>query len=501
MKKASLISLSVCLLGLVDSFASDTLPRVAIKTNGQLIYNDKPKEASSFSEIFSNGKFYGRVRTNNFYWNWRNEDMKHNSHFIGGVGGSLVYKSAALSGFSFGAGLYYSYAYFRETKDPYNLIKAGKDVASRYDFLNMDRKYLAVLGQAYLDYKISKTNISVGRQLVDTFYTKSNDTKMIPNTFDGVVLASKDIPSTSMQFGYLLKQKLRDHAVNHPVLMYGDSNYDSDAKVIEINGVKVDTSKFSGNDDAAMHRGLTYTALKNAGEDTDAPLIVGDIKNNSIKPLKANMSFYVVPGLISQVMGEAYYNFKVGSVSITPGVRYIQQIDDNAGKIGGASLSGKVNTSNPGGYKDPNSLDSYMIAARIVTKIQNYKINLAYTGVADEADLVTPWRGFPTAGYTRSMGAYNWKANTKSYRLEVVRNANKTGVYKNMFIQASVLFNDYDEDKGLSDQMYYYIGFVQNLPSLPQLQWRLRLGYGDFTEAPLDKYDFLDSRFEINYVF
>ncbi|NPA65856.1 MAG: OprD family porin [Epsilonproteobacteria bacterium] len=500
MKKASFISLATCLLG-INGLANDTLPRVAIKTNGQVIYYDKPQNASNFKEIFSYGKFYGRIRTNNFYWNWKDEDISHNSHFIGGVGGSAIYKSAKLSGLSFGAGLYYSYAYFRESQDPYNLIKAGKDVASRYDYLNMDRKYLAVLGQAYLDYVISKTNITVGRQLVETFYTKSNDTKMIPNTFDGVVLASEEIPSTSIKLGYLLEQKLRDHATSHPVLMYGDSNYDPDAKVVEIDGVKVDTSKFSGNDDSAMHRGLTYTALKNAGEDTDAPLIVGDIKNNSIKPLKANMSFYVVPGLLSQVMGELNYKFTVGSLSIIPGVRYIQQIDDNAGAIGGASLSGKVNEENPGGYTDPNSLDSYMIAARIVTKIQNYKINLAYTGVADEADLVTPWRGFPTAGYTRSMGAYNWKANTKSYRLEVVRNANKTGIYKDVFIQASILFNDFDEDKGVGDQMYYYVGFVQNLPSLPELQWRLRIGYGDFTDDPYDKYDYLDSRFEINYVF
>ncbi len=500
MKKAGFIALAVCLYG-INGFANDPLPRIALKTNGQLIYNDKPKTASTFKELFGNGKFYGRIRTNNFYWNWKHEDKTHNSHFIGGAGGSLVYNSASLNGFDFGMGLYYSHAYFRETKDPYNLIKAGKDVASRYDVLNSGRKYLAVLGQAYVNYKFSRTNIKAGRQLVDTFYTKSNDTKMIPNTFDGIVLASRDIPSTSVQFGYLIKQKLKDHATNNPVFMYGDSNYDPDADVVDIDGVKVDTSKFSGNDDSAMHRGLTYTALKNAGEDTDAPLIVGDIKNHSIKPLKANMSFYVVPSLLSQVMGEAYYTFKVGSVSITPGIRYIQQIDNHAGAIGGASLSGKVDASNPGGYKDPNSLDSYMIAARVVTKIQNYKINLAYTGVADEADLVTPWRGFPTSGYTRSMGAYNWRANTKSYRLEVVRNANKTGIYKDIFIQASVLFNDYDEDKGFSDQMYYYVGFVQNLPSLPELQWRLRLGYGDYKDAPMDRYDYIDSRFEINYLF
>ena len=154
------------------------------------------------------------------------------------------------------------------------------------------------------------------------------------------------------------------------------------------------------------------------------------------------------------------------------------------------------------GYKDKDSLDSKMIAARVVTKIDNYKINLGYTNILDEADLVTPWRGFPTAGYTRSMGMYNWRANTQSYRIEVVRNANKTGIYKNMFIQASALYIDTDEDKKiLEDSMFYYTGFVKNFEDAPELQLRLRLGYRDFIGDASIISDYLDSRFEANYLF
>jgi len=246
-----------------------------------------------------------------------------------------------------------------------------------------------------------------------------------------------------------------------------------------------------------MHKGLTYTALKAAGKPTDAPLIILDIENKSIKNLKINFSSYIVPELLSQAMGELNYKINFNSFSITPAIRYIKQFDNGAGAVGGASLY-KIGLS---GYKDANSLDSQMIAARLVTKFKDYKINFGYTNILDESDLVTPWRGFPTAGYTRSMGIYNWRANTKSYRLELVKGANKSGVYTTPFIQTSVLYIDGDQDKVESDSMFYYFGIIQNIPDMKELQYKLRLGYRDFVGDSSAISSYLDSRLELNYLF
>ncbi|MGE4397768.1 MAG: hypothetical protein AB7D34_10050, partial [Sulfurimonas sp.] len=60
------------------------------------------------------------------------------------------------------------------------------------------------------------------------------------------------------------------------------------------------------------------------------------------------------------------------------------------------------------------------------------------------------------------------------------------------------LHTDADESKGYFDENYYYIGFIQNIPSMSDLQWRLRLGYTDTKELYADS---LDSRLEINYLF
>jgi hypothetical protein len=480
----------ICLLTPLYGFGDELQVKQGIKTNYQIVYHEVPGNVDSFKEMFSEGKFYGRLRSNTFYFRWDKEDKDQSVNLITGLGGSLVFKSATLNDLDFTIGVYGSQAFFNDKRGPVAHLKPGKDLLSRFDYVNTDRKSMGVVGQAYLQYGgLEKTKVTIGRQLVETFYTKSNDSKMIPNTFDGLVATTKILPETMIRLAYLDKQKLRDHTRSHSVLMYGDGNSTLARK-----------PQWSQNDDAGMHRGLTYTALKAMGKPTDAPLIVGDLHNRSIPNLKIDASFYIVRELISQAMAELNYTFMGGdNLTITPGIRYIRQFDNGAGAVGGASLTG--NTTD---YSDPASLDAQMIAARLVAKVDDYKFNLGYSYIFDDADLVTPWRAFPTAGYTRSMITYNWRANTKSYRFEIQKNANKKGIYKDLFIQTSVLFIDADEQKTgpfVEDKMFYYVGFVQNVPSMPSLQWRLRLGYSQFLDDENSDLNFLDGRFEINYLF
>lgn len=480
--KSSSIAIATLLLSTMAN-AAEQAPKQALKSNYQLIYSTSPAAADSFTQMFKEGTFYGRLRSNTFLYDWEKEKESQQNHVTSGLGGSLVYQSAIFNDFDFRAGLYYSHAYTSLSADDAGLMKAGSDVMSRFDYTNTGTKDLAALGQAYIRYSgIKESELIVGRQIVETFYTKSNDTKMIPNTFDGVVFSTRLIPKTSMSVGYLVSEKLRGHSDAHSVLVYGDAN-----SSLSLNPA------WGENDDSAMHKGLSYTSLNAAGKE-DAPLIVVDAHNTSIENLNIDAAYYNVPGLISQAMLEG--NYKVAfneELSIAPGLRYIKQFDNGAGAIGGAAYDGTAT-----GYKDPTSLDSQMLAARLVTRYQKFKLNLGYSQVFDEADLVTPWRGFPTAGYTRSMARYNWIANTKSYRAELMINESKTGVYRDVMMQISVLHTDADEGKGQYDENFYYAGFVQNLPIMPELQWRFRLGYQDTEKVDADG---ADVRFELNYLF
>ena len=488
----SIVTLLTC------SLSAQTTTRSSLKSNGEIIYNLKQENANSLGELFSEGNFYGRLRNNNFLLSIDSSVFEHItdgsvSKPVSGVGASLIYKSAFYHGFDFNVGLYASYSFFHENDFLSITGVKGRDTFSRFNYANYGEQYMAVLGQANIGYTLSQTKLTAGRQLLETFYTRSNDTKMIPNTFDGVTLLSTDIPDTKLTLAYLAKQKLRDHTESHALLMYGDANSSS-----TIN------PQWSENDDSAMHRGLTYTALQAAGKPTDAPLLVADMRNNSIKNLKLNLAGYIVPELLSQAMIELNYTLPFEGISITPAIRYIKQFDNGAGAVGGASLLGNavstVGTTSPY-YKDPNSLEAQMIAARVITKIDDWTLNLAYTNILDEADLVTPWRGFPTSGYTRSMGIYNWTANTKSYRALISKGGNTPGDYTNTLYIFSTLYIDQDEKKNLTDSMYYFGAIVKNLESHPEFQYRVRLGYRDFLDSPSLIKNYLDSRLEFNYLF
>jgi hypothetical protein len=77
-----------------------------------------------------------------------------------------------------------------------------------------------ILLKLILEYKTGKSNIKVGRQGIDSIMLATNDTKMIPNTFEAaVVIENKDIPDT-IEFVQLTSclKKLRDHQSFHSVI-------------------------------------------------------------------------------------------------------------------------------------------------------------------------------------------------------------------------------------------------------------------------------------------
>lgn len=259
MKKSNLSFILSTLL--VASTAQATLKtdKITLKGNMVVEYNKLPYCVDTIEEVFSEGTFYGRLRTNTFLWDWRGDVTTDNRAM--GVGGSFIYKTASMSGLSATAGLYTSQnpSFFREDAQDVGIIKAGKDTMSRYNTSVTGDFGMTVLGQAYFQYDVSKTKIVAGRQLVESVYTKSNDTKMIPNTFDGVSATIKDIPKTTIMLAYLYNQKLRDHTNSHDVLA--------------VNG-------WTQNDDSAVNKNLIVDRIG-----TNNSLSIASLTNSSINSL------------------------------------------------------------------------------------------------------------------------------------------------------------------------------------------------------------------------
>lgn len=485
MKKNTYIKLATAAsIALLATSAHATLKtdKVTLKGNMVVEYNKLPAPVETITEAFSEGMFYGRLRANAFLWDWKDEDYqtggKKMDNKANGYGGSLIYKSAPLYGVSGTLGLYTSQnaPWWREDVADVGYVKAGKDTFSRRDTKLTGNWGMTVVGQAFLQYDFAKTSVVAGRQMFETVFTASNDTKMIPNTFDGVTATIKDVPQTTIQLGYLAKQKLRDHTVAHDVIAFDAAD------------------SWNENDDAAVNKNLTVDRIGN-----DNKLLIGSVTNKSIKNLKANVSFAAVPDVLNNLVLEAHYTIPVGGDwQIVPGVRYMQQFDALGADYGVANLA-----KNQTGYTDPNSLDTNMIAARLDIKDKAFLGRLGYSKIADEADIVTPWRGFPTGGFTRAMAQYNWFANTTTYMVRAGYDFGKADMVPGFSIMGRYAVQDFDDTKPgtPADSNVIHVDARQNIGS--NLEAKLRLGFVDANPGDSGKTDtsYNEYRVELNYFF
>lgn len=484
----------VCTLAATSPAADE--PKRTLKNNMTEVYNVLPETATTFKEAFAKGEFYGRVRMNYFKYVYDGDAVHDPTGFA--LGGSLIYKTAPLHGLSGTAGLYTAQNLGLLDDDDALYGRTGKDTFSRYDRMQDGDWNMTVLAQAYLQYDFHKTDIKVGRQKFESFLTASNDTKMIPLTFEGCTLVSKDVPATTITLGYLTKEKLRDHTEFHDVITYDDGKGNT-------------YSKWNNNDDSAGHKGLSYANLKAAGEDTEHDLIVAGIRNESIKNLKLDLWYTGVPDLFYSVMAEPNYQIPLPKGwSLTPGLRYMQQFDDGAGEVGGAALSGSLAgmSGSAKGYDDADSVDGRLYAARLVLKKGAGSLLGGYSKTSDDADLIAPWRGFPTGGYTRSMAQYNWEANTESWMVQAYYDFDKAGLIKGFRASIDYVFMDFDDKKERlgghkrTDLDNIHADLWYKFPFLPDLEAKVRLALVD-AEETTDGSDpsYHEFRFELNYLF
>ncbi len=455
------------------------------------LYNEDPPEVNSIKDMFTQGIFYGRMRFNSFGIVWRDEmqsatNRTRANHATAGIGGSAIYRSAYLHGFGFTAGLYTSQGKGTLKQSEAYLYRSGRDVFNRRDVLMKGKHNLTSLAQAYLEYKSPMVSIKAGRQIFESFLTASNDTKMIPNTFKGLTLNGNLTPKTKLNMGYLTKQKLRDRSRFHHVLAVGDDE-------------NVRYSFFTQNDDAGMHRGLTLSKLEARG--IQDKLIVLEAQNTSIEYLSLRINYTAVPKLISSMMFQADYRLYMGGWSIIPGFRYMQQFDNGAGDIGGANLRNLTQ-----GYTDPDSLSARLYATRIDLVQDAFKFRFAYSKIADKGDIIAPWRGFPTGGYTRAMAQNNWNANTQSYMMQLDYQFKSISEFK---IMSRFAIQDFDDKKiGVqADSNVFTLDLLKGLGgSAYYLKSRFAYVRGDADTVAANgvtKADpsYTELRLEVNYLF
>ena len=457
-----------------------------LKSNSTLKEMLTPIEVETLGEFLSEGIFYGRLRSNNFYFDWEDEvEGKTKDHYSMGMGGSLIYKSAYLNGLGFTTGLYSTQNPLHMSDDNFKYYKVGKGVLSRYNVATKGEYGLTSLAQAYMEYKNDVTSVKVGRQIFESHMTKSNDIKMIPNTFEGVTVHSKVIPNHNLKAGYLTKQKLRDHSDFHHLFAYDDGEGEYD--------------KWRENDDTAMHQGITLSRLKDKG--IDDRLVLIEIDNGKKNDFTYMVNYTAVPELFASSTVDMSYKFLVNDFTVVSALRYMHQFDYGAGEIGGANLKTKNIA-----YTNPDSVESDLYGARVDVAKENWRIRTGFSGVADKADIISPWRAFPTNGFGYTLLQYNWYANTTAYVVQ----GDYDFTEEKLHAQMRVGIQDFDDDKSgvQADSNVYQFDFIKQFEAYPNFYAKLRMVrvFGDDNKVALDgskklNPSYKDVRLEFNYLF
>lgn len=471
-----------------------------VKDNYQVEYTKVPGNVNSLAEMFTESELYGRLRSNAFLWEWDNESTAVQDNDMWGLGGSLVAKTGFYNGFGATVGFYGTTQVLDDNTLPggtTNFGKAGKDTYRTRS--NGTEANIGVFAEAFLEYKAGKTDVKVGRQGIDSIMIATNDTKMVPNTFTAAVVENSDVPNTKLRVGYIMSQKLRDHQTFHSVIAYNA------------------TSKVEENDDSGVHKGLTTANIRSRSNgDIDPRMILATAENTSIPNLKLNLEYVGLDGFFNTVITEANYKIKLSDAwTLTPGVRYLSQMDDGAGYIGGATLSNKLQnaTGASGGYTDARNADGSIIMARLVASNGPLELSTGYSKVSDDADIIAPWRGFPTGGYTRSMAQVDWIANTKNWAVKAVYDFDKAGVVPGLKIAADYENMNFDDAKAFTstftDRTILHVDAWQTFKALPNTEFKFRFATIDadpaYTSATVqstvDNNSYNEYRFEINYLF
>ncbi|KIM12860.1 MAG: hypothetical protein KU38_03790 [Sulfurovum sp. FS08-3] len=128
------------------------------------------------------------------YVRWGYQSFKNNasSEYDSAIGGKLNVELQQKGYFALGATFYTT-----------NALSNKENIG--VPFYSSQNNSYTLLGEAYLRLKLGQTKAVIGRQLFDSPFANSDDVGMTPNTFEGIVVTSKEIPNAKIVGAYLAK--------------------------------------------------------------------------------------------------------------------------------------------------------------------------------------------------------------------------------------------------------------------------------------------------------
>lgn len=319
--------------------------------------------ADTIKNAFAEGKVNGELKS--FYINrtydWGSGFAKNPDTYTRdglSVGGHLGYQTAKYYGFDLGATFYTT-----------NKIdkKSGNAYENDNTLFNEDGHGYTVLGEANIGYTTGKTNIRVGRQSINTPFAAPNNFRMLPNSFEGVVVKNSDVTDTKFELGHITRVQTSGFANSVPVaggvldstnslarlsLLYGFGPGYEVGKFVSIADV------YLGSTNNKSTNGMTYLNAKYTG----------------VEGLTISLWDQYIHDIMNIVVAKVSYKTKVAGVNTFASAFYTKQDDV------GANLLGKAFDSGSGA----KGVDSTQYGAMIKAGLDNgFGIDLRYVNTLD----------------------------------------------------------------------------------------------------------------------
>lgn len=396
---------------------------------------EPPPKAESFNEMFSKGKAYGQFRTRWFARNFDKESTTDWDTFA--VGGELHAQTAPWAGVSLGLG-FYTIQDFGVNSDGgvYNHLMA-KDASG-------NAEATTALGEYFINYNISKTNIKIGAQELVTAWLKKWDARLVPKTHEAIYIKSKEFKDWELSLGYAFREK----------------------------------------DNVSEEFIPISQAFRGVSEDIDEGVAWGEVKYNGIKGLKTWLAYHYFQEIFSNAFLDAQYNY-----AFNDDVKWFAVLR-------GASQTGVGDELSVG-----EGFDTYFYGGRLGFEYHGATLTGHYSTMGD--DNLAFLRGNTKIIQMQFYG--NVKAEENAYEIELEYKLHKIiKQLRGMKIKFSYGYfdsPDAGEYNAAEDMKEFDVDLKYKLPG-PLKQWDLRLRYahvdGDFDNSLKD---FDDFRLILNYTF
>ncbi|MFC1461844.1 OprD family outer membrane porin [Verrucomicrobiota bacterium] len=389
----------------------------------------QPAATATETELWTflkSSKLDGTFRT--YYMN-RHFNRPSNDEALA-VGGWIEYETAYWHGLGAGAAVYTSQGlgiFTDPERDGASLLAPGQ------------RSY-TVLGQAYLQARVSRTVLRAYRQKLDTpFLINPYDVKMTPKTVEAYTLESRDIPHLSMLASHVTKIK-----------GWTDSAFTS---MSEAAGIE------DSNEPVTL-AGLVYTPLKNC---------------------KIQAWEYFAHEFMNSVYVQAD-----GQLALTEDLTFsgsVQAIDQ---RDVGQALAGSFSTG--------------MAGVQSALGWRGATLTLGFTSTASSHDIVNPWGSYP--GYTSIMEEDCDLAGENAWLLGLAYDFEHMGLKGLSAFSDYTNANTPDfGDHASPDQQEFNLTIDYRFSGKLDGLWvRLRAAFVDQSKS-LDGEDYSDYRVIINYDF